>query len=921
MQKFLGKLAEHFISPDIDLSGFTFILPNIRAGVFLKTEFKKRLNTVAFLPEIISIEELIIQISGLSKTDNISLLFEFYKIYLKNNIPEKTESFDAFSKWAFLLIQDFNDIDKNLKDADEIFNYLIDAKRIDKIFLKGNESEITQNYFEFIEKIGIYYKQLSEALLKNKTGYQGLQYKIAYKKINDYIKNNDHQKLVFAGFNALNLSEEKIIQELLDKGLAEIYWDTDSYYFKAQNLTGKFINRYKTQWKYYRDHNFLWTEHNLEKPKNLNVIGASKNVNQIKYVGEILKYSNDQYNNFQNTAIVLADEKLLPVLLNSLPEEVKQANITMGYALKNIAFSSLFELLFKMHLNRNRINRKDYFYFNDVANFLNLTFLKSLIDPVKLKQNLTRFIKNNSVLIHKDEIFNLIDSVTQKVNNLKNFFKDREGQIDEVLEDIDGLIAYLKDEKNLKELETEYLFRFRSIFNEISALNNKYHYISDLNTLYHFYQQILVNENMSFRGEPLQGLQIMGMLESRVLDFKNVIITSVNEGVIPEGKKQNSFIPFDIKVKFDLTTYKDKDAIFSYHFFRILQRADHISLTYNTQADEYGLGEQSRFITQLELSKENGELPYLKIKRNIVSPEVSGKQKELMVIDKNEQAILKLNNIAEKGISPSTLTSYIRNPVDFYKKKVLYIKDLDTIEEDVAFNTFGTIVHNALENLYRPYIGKDLTTKDIKEIRSKTKEEIKNRFLEHFTALSISKGKNFLSFEVAVKYIYKFLEKEAEQINKGKKIKILYLEKPILIQHQPKTFDHPVQLKGIIDRIDEIDDVLRIIDYKTGKVEPKNLKLHNWDQLIVNYDLSKSFQILMYAYLFTKNNHIAPDQTPVEGGIISLKNLRPGLMLFNGRKILKEDIEDFIVQLDILLEEIFNPEVPFTEKEIKEFKF
>ncbi|RUA11990.1 MAG: PD-(D/E)XK nuclease family protein [Flavobacteriia bacterium] len=921
MQKFLGKLAEHYIRLNTNLSGYTFILPNIRAGIFLKTEFKKKLNSVTFLPEFISIEDLITELSGLSKTDNISLLFEFYKIYLQNNTLDKAENFDTFSKWAFLLIQDFNDIDKNLKDADEIFNYLIDAKRIEKIFLNGNGSEITQNYFEFIEKIGVYYKQLSDALLKNKTGYQGLQYKMAYKNINDYIKNNNHKKLVFAGFNAMNLSEEKIFQELLDKGMAEIYWDTDSYYLKAQNLTGKFVNQYKIKWKYYQNHNFLWIDRNLEKPKKLKVIGASKNVNQIKYVGEVLKNSDDQFNNFQNTAIILSDEKLLPVLLNSLPEEVKQVNITMGYALKNIAFSSLFELLFRMHLNRNRINQEDYFYFNDVVNFLNLSFLKSLINQTKLKEKLSGFIKNNTVLIHKDDIFNLIDSVTEKENNLKIFFKNREDDIEKILSDIDNLIRYLKEEENLKALETEYLFRFRSIFNEIAILNNKYHYIRDLNTLYQFYQQILVNENMSFRGEPLQGLQIMGMLESRVLDFENVIITSVNEGVLPEGKKQNSFIPFDIKVKFGLTTYKDKDAIFSYHFFRILQRAEHIVLTYNTQADEYGLGEQSRFITQLELSKENGELPHLKIERNTVSPIVPVKQTELMKIEKNEQTIIKLNAIAQKGFSPSALISYIRNPIDFYKKKVLHIKDLDTIEEDVAFNTFGTIVHNALENLYRPLIEKTLTEEDLKKIKSKTKEEVRKQFLEHFTPLSISKGKNYLSFEVAVKYIYKFIENETEQINKGKKIKILNLEKEILIEHQPETFDHPVQLKGFIDRIDEVDGVLRIIDYKTGKVEPKNLKLQDWEQLIENYDMSKSFQILMYAYLFTKDHRINPDQTPLEGGIISLKNLKPGLMLFNGKKIQKKDIENFIVQLDILLEELFNSGIPFTEKEIKEFKF
>lgn len=921
MQKFLSKLVSHYILSDTNLSAYTFVLPNIRAGIFLKTEFKNQLNKPAFLPEIISIEDFITQVSGLSKTENISLLFEFYKVYLRNNTPEKTESFDSFSKWAFLLLQDFNDIDKNLKNADEIFNYLIDEKRIEKIFLKGEASEITQNYFDFIEKIGTYYKQLKEALLENKTGYQGLQYKEASNNIHNFITSNRNKRFVLTGFNALNQSEEFIFQELLENGIAEIFWDTDSYYLKAQNLTGKFIYQYKNKWNYYKSHDFLWTDNNLSKPKKITITGASKNVNQIKYVGEILRSSEDRFQNYQNTAIILSDEKLLPVLLNSLPEEVKQVNITMGYALKNIAFSSLFEILFRMHVNKNRIGRNGYFHFSDMDSFLNLSFLKDIIDQEKLKKELKGFIKNNTVLIHRDDISNIIESVSRRKHNLKSFFNDWNKNTEEILKNIDTFIEGLKDSENLKTLETEYLFRFRSIFNELRILNAKYHYINDLNTLYQFYQQILASESMSFRGEPLQGLQVMGMLESRVLDFDNVIITSVNEGIIPEGKKQNSFIPFDIKVKFDLTTYKDKDAIFSYHFFRILQRARKVILTCNTQADEYGLGEQSRFITQLELARATGELPLLEIERNTVNPVVSGKQVELMEIRKNEQSLSKLWSLANDGFSPSTLTSYIRNPIDFYKRKVLNIKDLDSVEEDVAFNTFGTIIHSTLENLYRPYLKKILTEEDVKKMKSLIKEETKKEFLEHFSLLSISSGKNLLSYEVAAKYISKFLDKETEQIRTGKKIRVLELEKQIEIMYQSKLLEHPVKLKGIIDRIDEVDDEIRIIDYKTGKVEPKNLKLDNWDDLILNYDKSKSFQILMYAFLYTSENNVDPNQKPLKGGIVSLKNLKPGLMLFNGKRILKEDLEMFSAQLDLLLKEIFDIHIPFTEKEIKTFKF
>ncbi len=921
MHKFLNQLTDHFLESGKNISGITFVLPNIRAGIFLKTSFKERIKGIHFIPEIISIEEFITRLSGLTKSDNLHLLFEFYKVYSHFNRKNDRETFENFAKWAFLLIQDFNDIDKNLKDASEIFNYLIDAKRIEKIFME-EESEITRNYFLFIERISDYYLLFNKNLLAKNTGYQGLQYKKAWENVDSFIKKvKQSNRYIFAGFNALNLAEEKIIQKLLESDIAEIFWDTDSFYLKPQNLTGKFIHQYQNSWKYYTNHDFLWVGSNLTKPKNIKITGAAKNVNQIKYIGEILKQSDDRLNNYHNTAIVLADEKLLPVLLNSLPEEVKQVNITMGYALKNIAFSSFFEFLFRMHINKNRNGLKDMFYFKDVSSLLNLSFLSKLIDQEKLKAEFVYFAKNNTVLIHKEDIIKIIDRISEANDFVKELFEEWNENVSDVLKSIDKLIMTLKDNDELKLLELEYLFRFKNIFNSLSHLNDNYHYISNINALYQFYEQILNQESLSFRGEPLQGLQIMGMLESRALDFDHVIITSVNEGILPEGKKQNSFIPFDIKVKFGLTTYKDKDAIFSYHFFRILQRAKQVVLTYNTEADEYGLGEQSRFITQLELAKQTGELKNLEIIRTIFNPEVPGKNLALYEIKKNDPVIKRLHEIGKKGFSPTVLTSYIRNPIDFYKQHILKIREPDTIEEQVAFNTFGTIIHKSLENLYTPFIKKILTEDDLKSIRAKIKEEVKKQFLEHFSTYSISKGKNYLSVQVAIKYILKFVDLEIDMIKKGKKIRILALEKPVKLEYKPKTLNFSINLKGYIDRIDEVDDTLRIIDYKTGKVEQKDLKIEDWENLITDYKFSKSFQILMYAYLYSKNTAFDPDQNKIESGIFSFKNLKSGFMCFNNSNIQHDELDNFIDQLDLLLKEIFDTEIPFTEKEIKTYKF
>jgi hypothetical protein len=426
------------------------------------------------------------------------------------------------------------------------------------------------------------------------------------------------------------------------------------------------------------------------------------------------------------------------------------------------------------------------------------------------------------------------------------------------------------------------------------------------------------SEKLSFQGEPLEGLQLMGMLETRVIDFETVIITSANEGVLPMSKSEKSFIPLDVKKHFGLPTYQEKDAIFSYHFHRLLHRAKNIYLVYNTEGDAFGTGEKSRFLNQLEIERND-------IKYKILTPKTTINNKGLIEIKKSESLMNSLHELAKKGVSPSALATYIYNPIDFYYQKVLKIKDVEEVEETVAVNTMGTVIHETLEELYKPYINQILTKDCIKKMNSQSELIVEKTFQKIYLNGEIDTGKNKLIFEVSKKYIDRFLQLELEDILDGKQIKIIALEAPLSAQLEIENLDFPVKLHGIIDRIDEVDGVTRIVDYKTGLVTSAQLKAADFSILSTDYKYTKALQVMLYTYLYSQENKF--DFTnPIEAGIISFKNLNNGFLKMNfaegrGKDYLITDdkMNEFIVELKRILVEIFNPEKPFLENQDKAF--
>ncbi len=905
MQIYLNNVIQDILVKTDNLSNYTFILPSKRAGVFLKDEIKSSLTQTTILPKTISIEEFIQELSAINSIDTTTLLFEFYHIY-KQYTPEKEiDSFDQFSTWATILLQDFNEIDRHLIDTSYIFSYLKDIKRLEKLLKGEQKTDLINKRLRFFEKLETYYTAFYKYLLEKKVGYQGLQYREAVDNIHFYIDNIIETKIVFVGFNALNKAEEKIFQELLNSGIATIYWDIDSHYYNSNHSASSFIKKYHKNWAYYKSNPFNWLTDNFSSQKNIKIIGAPKNTSQIKYAGEVLTTLKNTTKNYKNTALVLADESLLTPTLSSLPKEVENVNITMGYELKNIPLANLFESLFKLHINA----KQDRFYNKNVLSLLNHHQIKALFNKTHLTEKLSAKISvYNYIYITKSDLSKLSEDNKPEFELISFLFENWNDDAILAIENCLKLITIIQENTALNQLEKEYVYRFHTIFQQLSNLNTTFGYITDIKLLYQFYKQVLQNEKLSFKGEPLSGLQIMGMLETRVLGFKNLIITSVNEGILPASKSDNSFIPFDVKKEIGLPTYQEKDAIFSYHFFRLIQRAENIYLIYNTEADAYGSGEQSRFLTQLEILKEN------EIEKFVVSPKVNKTKNKLKQLPKNKLLLSGLKQLAEKGFSPTALTTYILDPFEFYKQKILKIREIEEVEETIAANTLGTIIHKTLEALYIPFIGKYLTERTIKIIKTKVSDEVKKWFIKEY-GNNITSGKNLLIYKVAHQFIDNFLAQETALIRQGKQIKILALEYDLETTITIESLNFPILLKGQVDRIDEVDGVIRIIDYKTGKVEQKDLTIKDWSLLTSDYKYSKSFQVLFYALLYTQINEIYLNDTQLESGIISFKNLKSGFLKVNRNNVTKDDLDNFTIQLKQLILEIFDPEKSVLEKE------
>lgn len=916
---FLDKIATVLIENYSDkLSNVIVVLPNKRAKIFLIEALKNKVLTNILSPEIISVEDFIQNISGIRSIDPIELLFEFYEVYLSITEKSNQQSFELFANWAKPLLQDFNEIDRYLLDPSYVLSYLKDIEDIKKWGIEvENKTVLLEKYIDFWKLLPNYYQSLYSHLLKKGIGYQGLIYREAVNNLSHFSNSISNKHFVFAGFNALNAAEEKIIQHLIASDCAKIYWDVDQTFLNdPYHDAGLFVRRFKERWNYYKSNPFEWIVNDFSQIKNIHVIGTPKSIGQAKITGSIIEnIINDNPDAaLDKVAIVLGEENLLVPLLYALPSSIGALNITMGYSSKNNPAQILIAKLFKMHTNVLSRNAKDYvLYYKDVLDILT----HPLVEPFAKTSVLVNIInKNNYTFITHKKLLELNSDPSDLF--LLLFKKWENGSI-AVLESISNLLQTIKNnlsnDNEEEKITKAFVFAIFKIINKLINYYSQHKHIDKIETLYAIYKQVIDLAEVSFEGEPLNGLQIMGVLESRVLDFDTVIVTSMNEGKFPAGKSQNSFIPYDVKRELGLPTFKEKDAIYTYHFYHLLQRAKNIYLIYNTESEGLDAGEKSRFITQLEVEKQTNHTLLHEI-YNAVLPETAY---QTMVIPKSESVMVRLKEIAEKGFSPSALTSYIRNPIQFYFQKILRISEVEEVEENIALNTLGTIIHETLKVLYEPFIGKFISESDILNSFKQIDAEVLKQFKLVYKEGEIKKGRNLLAFEVAKRNVSNFLKVELESIKNGDAIKILALEKTFERTLNHPNLPFPVLIKGNVDRIEERNGTIRIIDYKTGKVEKANVMLKTWKGLTEDIKNDKIIQVLAYAYMYEE---VAKGK-PIEAGIISFKNLKSGFLPFNFKEekemnsiINGEILFNYLEQMVLLLSEILDQNIPFEEKMI-----
>lgn len=911
MRSFIAEVVAEILEKQPSIEEVVFILPSKRAGTFLRNEIAKQTNRTLFAPQIYSIEEFVEKLSGLSYASNAQLIFELYNSYLNSAAGEK-ENFHDFSKWGQTLLQDFNEVDRHLIDPKTIFGNLAAVQEINHWSLQAGKTKMMEGYLRFWNSIEKIYGEFNQNLIKKGLGHQGLVYRLACNQLETYQAKNKNLH-VFIGFNALNKAESQIIQSMLVSSNAEIFWDIDTSFLDDPiHDAGYFIREYQKTWPYLKTKQLQGPSNHYKQSKSVRIIGVPKYVSQAKYVGHLLKNIHEERpEDLLDMALVLGDENLLNPILNSVPNEINAVNITMGYPVQKTILATLFEQFFELYIRSD----SNGWYHRPIVEFLLHPYIDKLLegDSKKVVQSIKT---KNLTYLSAEKIKTVSDSGNP---NIALLFFDEVTTPKQFLAKCSTLVHALKNtlENQVSELVLEHLYRFHNLFNQICDLLETYDFITDLKSLYSLFTELLSAETLDFEGNPLEGLQIMGMLESRNLDFETVIITSVNEGILPSGKSTNSFIPFDLKKYYGLPTYKEKDAVYTYHFYRLLQRAKNVFILYNTEPDVLEGGEKSRLISQL-LSDEQrvGDIEEI-----IASPKTNPLVNVFEVVKKNKSLIELIRAHAGNGFSPSSLSNYIRNPLDFYKQSLLGIEDTLGVEETVAFNTFGTVVHDSLEDLYTPLVGEYLSESNLMALKPKIEGLVKHHFSKNYLEGDITHGKNLIAYHVIKRYLERFIDLEIKEAH-SHQIKILGLEEKLKIALEIPEVDFPVFLKGKLDRIDEKDGVLRIIDYKTGNVVPKNVTISNWEDIITDYDYSKAFQLLCYAQMYRFEN--ASDS--LEAGIITFKNLNGGLQKLTMKDLGEKKGKHYTIDTDVLKQfqtmlyklilEICDINTPFTEKEV-----
>ena len=941
MKPFLYQVASLFYEKwGAEVSRLAFVFPNRRTGLF----FQKYLSEVAdiplFSPTILTINDLFIQLSGKQSADRISMLFTLYDIYIRQS--GSTETFDEFLYWGEMLLNDFDDIDKYMANARMLFSNVTDLREIENDFDFLSDEQIaairsfwssfyprgdTPNQQQFLavwQVLYDLYEEFRATLAAEGKGYEGM----IFREVVESMERGEspdlpYEQIVFVGLNALSVSEERFLAQLQKRKIADFYWDyVSDKVTDPDNKASYFVSR---NLKSFPSSMKLPPE---EKVKTeIEVIGIPSGIGQAKHVYTLLsdwcKEAEMSSEEALRTAVILPDEHLLIPVLNAIPEQIRRINVTMGYPLAGTPVASLIEYILALQKNVRYIDRNPLFYFRDVLPVLNHRYILST-SPEIISSLVKEITENNKIYISHTELGKtpLLEILFTPVTGVEAF----SDYLIKVLEELNKVMSALSDEEEedapqrTNDLEQEFIFHYFTTVNRMKEVMKDARIEMKIDTFFRLLKRVTDTITIPFHGEPLSGLQIMGVLETRALDFDRLIILSMNEGIFPQRKAANSFIPYNLRRGFGLPTYEHQDSVWAYHFYRLIERASHVSLLYDTRSNGLQTGEVSRFVHQLHY---HYEVP---MRDKLVVYNVSSSKTPPLAVPKREDIMRRLDAYRKggsKAISASAINTYLDCPLKFYFSVVEGIREEEEVSETIESDVFGSILHKVMEELYKPFQGKMVTVDLLKAIRKDTAlltGAIARAFASEFFKTEVVRsltGQNYLIGEMIRKYVEKILERD------GKLTPFVYIESERKINGLISLSDHSeIRLKGFIDRVDEVLDAIRIIDYKSGSGTTTFSSIESLFNKEEKDRAKAVMQVFMYCWMyahFTENKG-----KTIQPGIYYVRSLfsdpfDPSVYhrIERGKS---EKVEDFSGYAQAFeeglrgcLDEIFNPEIPFTQ--------
>lgn len=946
MESFLKLVAaDLYKHTEGNLAHTAVVFPNKRAGLFFNEYLAQESDSPIWSPAYVSISELFRSLSPWEVGDPVKLVCELYKIFRRET--QSTETLDDFYFWGEMLISDFDDADKNKVDTDKLFSNLQDLRNImdDYTFIDDEQEEAIRQFFQnfsierrtalkerFIslwDVLGNIYKGFRESLASQNIAYEGMMYRHVIEHLD--VDKLPYEKYVFVGFNVLNKVEHTLFTQLKDVGKAVFYWDYDEFYMKEnrQAVTheaGEFIRRNLRDFPSPLSGELF---KNLSKPKEVHYIASSTENAQARYLPQWIR--NNLTTPEKETAVVLCNEALLQPVLHSLPAEVKHVNITMGFPLSQTPVYSFLIALLELHTHGFNFKSGRY-TFQSVVTLLKHPYTRQLTGQAELlEKELTR---NNRFYplpgeLGKDEFLTRL--FTPLSGNLNLCIR-----LSETLQQVAGIYqantSGTEDTDAFNQLYRESLFKAYTTINRFRTLIEEDELTIQSETFRRLLVKVLSATNIPFHGEPAIGMQVMGVLETRNLDFRHLVLLSVNEGQLPKSGGDSSFIPYNLRKAFGMTTIEHKIAVYAYYFYRLLQRAERITLMYNTSSDGLNRGEWSRFMLQFLI-----EWPH-PITRQFLEAGQSPQGTSPITVEKTPDVMRRMQSLFDvranpkAKFSPSALNYYLDCPLKFYYRYVAGLSAPDEVSAEIDSATFGSIFHYAAEHIY-----KDLTThgkvinKEALETLLRNEVKLQDYVDTAFKKLFFNvpqnekpeyNGVQLINSAVIARYLKQLLQNDLRYAPFTFIASEMEVDEPIDIQ-TPKGVIKS-RIGGIIDRMDSKDGTLRIVDYKTGgdaDTPPHVESLFIPDKKRSNY----VFQTFLYAAIMCRKQptmKIAPALLYIHRA--ATETYSPVIQMGEPRKP-KEAVEDFSKyekeyreRLQGLLEEIFNPEKSFTQTEIIE---